>query len=76
MYTYTYKVFATYDMVDGTESYRKLGSVCISSKILCFLQTQHGENLSEFMKKILVIIVNSVRIVHMYAMLQGKPTIA
>jgi hypothetical protein len=55
-----YKVFVTYDMVVGTESYRKLGSVCINSKMLCCLEKQHGENLSEFMTKILVITVYSV----------------
>jgi len=35
---HTYKVFVTYDMVVGTESYSKLGSVCISSKMLFCLE--------------------------------------
>jgi len=50
-----YKLFVTYDMVVGTERYSKLRSVCISSKVIFCLEKQHGENLSEFMTKIIVI---------------------
>jgi len=40
---YTYKVNVIYDIVVGTESYIKLGSVCISSKCYFVWQNSMGK---------------------------------